>query len=181
MRVLLFLSTILILAGVVSPLNAGDFLWVQPATTQEELTSNLEGVPKRPLMTPQEMVKILMAVADESKAMPNKVFLKYRNVELTCIYDEQHDRMRIIVPIAARGNITHDQFEKAMNANFHTALDARYAVNQGILYAAFIHPLSPLTREQLESAFYQTATLAVTFGKKYTSGPLTYRGGDKPL
>lgn len=128
-----------------------------------------------------EMVKILVAAADDSKVLPGMVLLKYRNVELTCIYDEQHDRMRIIVPIAERSKITSDQLEKAMNANFHTALDARYAVNKGILYAAFIHPLSPLTQAQLESGFYQTATLAVTFGKECTSGALTFRGMGEPL
>ncbi|MEK9629695.1 MAG: hypothetical protein VW455_11835 [Nitrospinota bacterium] len=132
-------------------------------------------------MTPQTMVEILGSLADESKAVPGMVMLKFKSVELTCIYDETHDRMRIIVPIAAQGNITSEQFEKAMNANFHSALDARYALNKGILYAAFIHPLSPLTREQLESAFYQTLTLAVTFGSEYTSGSLTYKGSGKPL
>jgi hypothetical protein len=133
------------------------------------------------IMTPQKMVKILVAAADESKAMPHMVMLKYKGIELRCIYDEQHDRMRIITPVAARGNITGDQLEKAMEANFHTALDARYALNKGILYAAFIHPLSALNKDQLESALEQTATLAATFGKEYSSGNLTFRGSDQPL
>ena len=135
----------------------------------------------RQIMTSQEMIEILIAAADESKTLSHMVLLVFRGIELRCIYDEKHDRMRIIAPVAARGDITGDQFEKAMNANFHTALDARYALNKGILYAAFIHPLSPLTKGQLESAFYQTATLAATFGKEYTSGFLTFQGGGKPL
>jgi|TARA_B110000438_G_C15688681_1_gene595758 hypothetical protein len=48
--------------------------------------------------------------------------------------------MRIIASVEARDNITSAQFEKAMEANFHTALDARCALNKGVLYAAFIHP-----------------------------------------
>ncbi|MBT3923666.1 MAG: hypothetical protein HOK41_07215 [Nitrospina sp.] len=181
MRALIILSIVLILDSAVSPLMAADSMSVKPAITEDESASNQEAFPNRQPMTPHQMVNILIAVADESKAAPGMVLLKFKGVELTCVYDEQHDRMRIIVPIAAQGNITSDQFEKAMNANFHTALDARYALNKGILYAAFIHPLSPLTKAQLESAFYQTATLAVTFGKEYTSGSLTYRGGGKPL
>ncbi len=174
MRTIFFLSTVLITASVASPLLAADF------TSQQAVPDN-EPVPDRPVMTSQKMVEILIEAADESKALPNMVMLKYKGIELSCIYDEQHDRMRIIVPIAARGDITGEQFEKAMEANFHTALDARYAVNKGILYAAFIHPLSPLTRAQLENALNQTATLAATFGKEYSSGFLVYRGSSNPL
>lgn len=151
------------------------------AIAKNDPAPDLKTLQKRQVMTSQEMVKILIAAADESKALPHMVMLKYRDVELRCIYDEQHDRMRIITPVAVRGDITRDQFEKAMEANFSAAMDARYALNQGILYAAFIHPLSPLTKAQLESALYQTATLATTFGKEYTSGFLTFRGGGKPL
>lgn len=181
MRALFILSIVLIIACVVSPLKAEDSTSTKPAITKNDPAPDLKTLQKPQVMTSQKMVKILIAAADESKALPNRVLLKLRGVELQCIYDEQHDRMRIIASVAARGNITSDQFEKAMNANFHSALDARYALNKGILYAAFIHPLSPLTKAQLESALYQTATLAVTFGKDYTSGFLTFKGGGKPL
>jgi hypothetical protein len=154
---------------------------MKPAITKNELVSEQKTLNKRQIMTSQEMVKILIEAADESKTLPHRILLKYRGVELQCIYDETHDRMRIIASIAARGNITSDQFEKAMEANFHTALDARYALNKGILYAAFIHPLSLLTKAQLENALYQTATLATSFGKEYSSGLLTFNGGGKPL
>ena len=178
MRALFLFSIVLFTISAVSPLEAADST-TKPAITKED--SGSETLLKRQVMTPQRMVKILIAVADESKALPNMVMLKLRGIELRCIYDEQHDRMRIIAPVAALGNITRDQFEKAMQANFHTALDARYALNKGILYAAFIHPLSPLTPTQLESALFQTAILAATFGKEYTSGNLTFRGGGKSL
>ena len=70
---------------------------------------------------------------------------------------------------------------KPWEANFHTALDARYAFNKGILYAAYIHPLSTLTKAQLESALEQTATLAATFGKEYSSGSLIFKGSGQSL
>ena len=60
--------------------------------------------------------------------------------------------MRLISPVIA-------DYEQAWSrlrlmllliSNFHLALDARYAVSDGYLYAAFIHPLSrTLTPEQL--------------------------------
>ena len=160
---------------------AADSMSPQPAITNNDPATDLKTLQPQEVMTSQKMVKILIAAADESKALPHMVLLKYRGIELTCIYDVQHDRMRIITPVAARGNITEDQLEKAMEANFHTALDARYALNKGILYAAFIHPLSALTKGQLESALEQTATLAATFGKEYSSGNLIFRGGGQPL
>jgi len=160
---------------------AGDSMSPRPTININDPATDLKTLQQREVMTPQKMVKILMAAADESKALPHMVLLKYRGIELTCIYDVQHDRMRIITPIAARGNITNDQLGKAMEANFHTALDARYALNKGILYAAFIHPLSPLTKTQLENALEQTATLAATFGKEYSSGSLIFKGGGQPL
>jgi hypothetical protein len=164
-----------------SPLMATDSMSPQPANIKIDAVADQKTVQQREVMTSQKMVKILVAAADESKVLSNMVLLKYRGIELTCIYDVQHNRMRIITPVASRGDITNDQLEKAMEANFHTALDARYAFNKGILYAAFIHPLSPLTKEQLESALKQTATLAATFGKEYSSGSLTFRGVGQPL
>lgn len=181
MRTLFILSIVLIFGSVGSSLMAEDSAPPQGAITKDDPASKVEPLELSSFMTSQEMVKILIAAADESKAVPNMVQLKYKRIELLCIYDESHDRMRIIASIGARGDITDEQFEKAMAANFHTALDARYALNKGILYAAFIHPLSALTKAQVESGLIQTATLAATFGKQYSSGKLTFGGVGQPL
>lgn len=61
-----------------------------------------------------------------------------------------------------------------MEANFHSALDARYAVSDGVLYSAFIHPLASLTERDLISGIGQTRQLALTFGRKYSSGALHF-------
>jgi len=61
-----------------------------------------------------------------------------------------------------------------MNSNFHLALDARYAVSDDVLYAAFIHPLSSLCKEDFESALKQVYNLVATFGKTYSSGQLEF-------
>ena len=59
-------------------------------------------------------------------------------------------------------------------ANYHSSLDARYAVSQGIVYSAFLHPLSTLADDQLASALRQVAALATTFGSTYSSGELMF-------
>ncbi|MDE2149210.1 MAG: hypothetical protein KGJ55_05120, partial [Gammaproteobacteria bacterium] len=58
--------------------------------------------------------------------------------------------------------------------NFHTMLDVRYATSDGIVYAAFIHPLSPLHGGEFVSALQQAARAALTFGGTYTSSDLVF-------
>ena len=93
---------------------------------------------------------------------------------LMLLTDETHDRMRIITPVIEASNMTAEQVGAILVANFHTALDARYAVHDGVLYAAFIHPLSPLSGGELTSALKQVATLAANFGTSYSSGELVF-------
>lgn len=181
MRAFFFLFIFLTGFGAGSTLLAADSFSTQDAITKNDPLPKRITLQEDQAMTPQELVEILVATAEESKVLPNRIMMKYKGIELTCIYDETHDRMRIIAPIAARSDITPKQFENAMEANFHTALDARYALNQGILFAAYIHPLSLLTRGQVENALDQTSNLAATFGKEYSSGFLTYRGSSNPL
>ena len=95
---------------------------------------------------------------------------------LLCIFDETHERMRVICPVIAFDQVTTQQREAVMEANFHSALDARYAVSNGTLYATFIHPLPSLTERDLISAIHQTHQLASTFGTDYTSGALHFGG-----
>ena len=70
------------------------------------------------------------------------------------------------------------QLMRALQANFDSALDARYAVANELVWATYIHPLSPLLEGQFLSAVAQTYTAAETFGTTYTSGAFTYGGGD---
>jgi hypothetical protein len=65
-----------------------------------------------------------------------------------------------------------------MQANFDTALDARYAVAQGRLWGVFLHPLSPLERDQLLSGLAQTVNVALTYGESYSGGASVFGGGD---
>jgi hypothetical protein len=88
--------------------------------------------------------------------------------------DERFDRMRIIAPIAEIEEVTDEVRDACLEANFHTALDARYATSDGVLYAAFIHPLASLDAELAESALHQVASLVETFGTTFSSGSLVF-------
>ena len=89
---------------------------------------------------------------------------------------------RLVAPVIAVGKMTSTQLQRTMQANFHSALDARYAVRGGVLYSAFIHPLSPLSDDEVRSGLMQVVNLVKTFGTTYSSGGLFFGkpGARKP-
>ena len=110
---------------------------------------------------------------------PSVIQFSFEGVPLYCIYDETHNRMRIISPIFDYSLISEAQKDLMMKSNFHAALDTRYCVSDDVLYAAFIHPLSTLQRGEVLSAIYQVASLHLSFGTGYTSGLLTFGGEEE--
>lgn len=96
------------------------------------------------------------------------------------IADADHDRMRIVVPVRKESDVSDAMLRRCMQANFATALDARYAVAQGVLWTAFLHPLGSLDEALLLSGLGQTVMLARSYGTTFRSGELSFRGGDLP-
>ena len=98
------------------------------------------------------------------------------------ITDEDADRMRIITPVAEAEGLGKDTLFRIMQANFDSALDARYAIARGVLWGLYLHPLESLSDEQFLTGIGQVVNLAQTFGTTYSSGDLTFGGGDsRPL
>lgn len=93
---------------------------------------------------------------------------------LLVVADVSSDRMRIFTPVIPAADLSPAQIQSILLANFHTALDARYALSEDALVAAFIHPLSSLADDDLRSALSQVATLANNFGTTYSSGALDF-------
>ena len=127
-------------------------------------------------MAPELLAKTIEAYGKDIKINNNVISFSYNNVSLYCIWDQKANRMRLISPIAKADKVPQDVLILALQANYHTLLDARYAIGDDIVYSAFIHPLSPLTAEELRSAIRQVATAAATFGNEYTSGELVFPG-----
>jgi hypothetical protein len=100
------------------------------------------------------------------------------DVPVIIITDPRADRLRAMVPIRDATDMTPDEVMRVLQANFDSALDARYAVAQGRLWAVFIHPLSPLERDQFISGLGQTINVAKTYGSLYTGGATQFGGGD---
>ncbi len=104
--------------------------------------------------------------------------LKIGNHAVTVITDETADRMRIVIPVTETSDLTEKHLYRIMQANFDSALDARYAIAKEILWSAYMHPLSTLTDEDFLSGLGQTVNLVDTFGSTFSSGAPTFIGGD---
>lgn len=131
------------------------------------------------LMNQELMEAIVKGLATESKGEQGVVEFLYGDVQMYLVSDVNNDRMRIIAPIVEYNKLSLEHVDAMLESNFHQSLDARYAVSDGVLYSAYIHPLSALSKKQIESAVFQVANLALSFGTDYTSGTLQF-GGAKP-
>lgn len=147
------------------------------ARSLEPLRSAVDPESRIAEMSQAQLEAALHAIDPEAKGNGGAVHFRIDGLELACISDTTHGRMRIISPVVPVSALTGEQIGAILNANFHSALDVRYATSEGILYAAFIHPLGPLTTRELESAIRQVSSLVRTFGTSYSSGELIYRDG----
>lgn len=130
-------------------------------------------------MTPKKLHEIIQKVSDTMSTNGNSLQFIYKERPLICVYDEKANRMRIISPIVERENIEEEQLLNAMVANFHSALDVKYALSDEIIWSAFIHPLKELSEHQLIDAIHQVYAASVTFGSTYSSTNLVFPGNTK--
>jgi len=124
--------------------------------------------------------KTVKSIASYSKGEKGVVEFRYKKVNMFLVSDVAHDRVRIIAPVIKFDKLTKKQITAVLESNFHKSLDARYAVSGGVLYSAYIHPLSALSKQQIRSAVLQVANLLISFGNEYSSGLLIF-GGKKPI
>ncbi len=125
-------------------------------------------------MNNQKLNSIIYTISDEIDGGEGQWQFKIDSLVFICVTDELHNRMRIIAPIAEEAGVTQEQLRRCMQANFHSALDVKYCLSDGILWSAFIHPLQELTKDQVLSAISQVYSAALTFGTVYSSGSLSF-------
>jgi hypothetical protein len=126
---------------------------------------------------PMTQTRMEMLFADQVDAIvgpPGSIQTRIDGVNVYLISDPANDRMRIMAPIVLVEKLDPRVFDVLLKANFHSTLDARYAVSEGIIYAAFLHPISSLSPVLLESALTQVLSLVKTFGSSFSSGELTF-------
>ncbi len=131
-----------------------------------------------PSMDYERLGKIIFALDPEAQPRGPGFQLTVSDVPVLVITDINADRMRAMVPIRSAEDLTPEDMQRMMQANFDSALDARYAIANGTLWAAYIHPLSPLEKDQLISGLAQTVNIAKTYGSLYSGGAQQFGGGD---
>ena len=124
----------------------------------------------------QHLGDILNEVSDSIQSNTSQWNFKIKDVFFICIADSTHNRMRIISPISDSNILDEELKESALIANFHTALDVKYAISDDVLWAAFIHPLKELTKNQVLDAISQTYYANINFGTTFSSTSLVFPG-----
>ena len=127
-------------------------------------------------MTPEELMGIIEQEADTVSVQGNTARFLFNDAMLICIYDESANRMRIISPIVEREKLGEEELLNALVANFHSALDVKYALSDEIIWSVFAHPLRELSEAQVVDAIQQVYAAAITFGESYSSTNLVFPG-----
>lgn len=124
------------------------------------------------------LLAIVTAIDEEARLTGNGATFTIDETMVTLVFDVNADRMRLFSQIRPSDGLTGLKFRRLMQANFDTALDARYAVAQGQLWSTFMHRMTTLTQEDFVSALAQTVTLVKTYGTTFSSGAMSFGGGD---
>ncbi|NEZ60950.1 hypothetical protein DXZ20_36025 [Leptolyngbyaceae cyanobacterium CCMR0081] len=131
--------------------------------------------PKRlELMTLARLEQILQSEVDNVEGENGQWQFRVSDRTVIILADANNDRMRVFSPVMPVEELTAQQVQAMLAANFHTALDARYAVTDGAVVAVYLHPLSTLQGDNFRSALRQVVSLAETFGTSYSSNELNF-------
>lgn len=127
-------------------------------------------------MTLKKMDKIFRAEIDQVERDQGIWTLSHGGLPVMVVTDMLANRMRIFTPITAQRSLKDEELETMLEANFHSALDAKYALYKGFVVSLYNHPLRELQEEQLLDALDQVVILAKTFGTTYSSTDMIFGG-----
>jgi hypothetical protein len=114
---------------------------------------------------------------DEVEGGDGRWAFEIEGMAVMVLADRAADRMRIMTPVAHVADLEEGEYSKLLEANFDRALDARYAINAGVLWSAFIHPMSSLSHQQFDNGLEQVVNLAANFGTTYASTDMLFAPG----
>ncbi len=145
----------------------------------EELNPKLNSEAQTGEMTFERMAELILQLDEQAKREGNLVEFTFAGRTIVLIAAPQANRMRLVSGITEAQSLTDDQILATLVSNYHLALDARYAIGNGVLFSVFVHPLAELDESQLLSGIRQVASLASTFGTTYSSGELSFGVGQQ--
>lgn len=87
---------------------------------------------------------------------------------------ENANRMRIVAFITRQHMLGEAELVRMLEANYHSALDARYALADQQVVSLFLHPFEELDGGQFVMGLYQVLGCAQSFGSEYAGGTMTF-------
>jgi len=127
-------------------------------------------------MTNTQLESIITKTADSVQGIKGRWQFTIKETVFICLTDSTNNRMRIMSPIIESYRVTEELKTLALSANFHTALDVKYAISDDVLWSVYIHPLRELSLTQVEDAISQVYYANVNFGTSFTSTSLVFPG-----
>ena len=130
-------------------------------------------------MTVKKMGKILKQETKITEGEEGIWTVEYNEHLVMIVTDDKANRMRVFSPIVAREDVNEAALEKMLEANFHSALDAKYSIWEGVIISVYTHPLQQLSEAQFVDAIQQVVRLVQTFGTTFSSTEFIFGGEDK--
>ena len=126
-------------------------------------------------MSSKKLGKILKKHAVELKGDKGgwEVLLDKRPILVAA--DEEANRLRIFTFVVELADVNSDELEKLLRANFTKAVDAKYAIRNGLVMSIYSHPLKESTELQIADALQQVNNLAENFRTSYSSTELPFQ------
>ncbi len=148
------LAAFLLLAGPLTPLGA----------TSEET----------PGLDAGEVGEIITELSTEVSGIEGQWTALYRGTRVVVHANDRHGRMRIMAPVASAADQSVAELRVMLEANYARALDAKFAIGDGVVWSLFNRSLRTLDRESLRDGLEQVVTLKRNFGSSYRSTDLTF-------
>jgi hypothetical protein len=129
-------------------------------------------------MNNKSIDKILKTSVDSIQGSNGFWQFLYKDRLMILLTDESNNRMRVVSPVIEFKDLTKELMLASLAANFHTALDVKYALSEEVLWSVFIHPLKELSDDQLKNALLQVYNAAENFGTTFSSTDLVFPGSE---
>ena len=130
-------------------------------------------------MNTKHLGDIITEVAHKVESESGRWQFQINETIFIALTDENNNRIRIISPITDVISLDKEMLQNALVANYHSALDVKYAISEDVLWSTFIHPLRELSVEQVRDAISQIYYANINFGTTYASTSLIFPGSQK--
>lgn len=91
-------------------------------------------------MTGERLVDLVKSIDDKASNQGNTWQFTFQERPIILIYDEKADRMRMFSPIGPETALDAGLTRRMLQANFDSALDARYAVANNLIWGGIYSP-----------------------------------------